>query len=62
MCQQLYYALEFRHVQEVQLQRAKDSLETPSLGYTPLSTGFNLFTYEVQYYSYCVNSMLICFW
>lgn len=60
--QQVYYACEWRMIRTVQLEQAQESLTTPSIGFGPLSTGFNFACYEIQFYCYTVNSLLIFFW
>ncbi|KAK4549563.1 hypothetical protein LTR36_006560 [Oleoguttula mirabilis] len=60
--QQVYYACHWRTTKSTELQQAKASLETPTIAYTPLSTGLNLALFEMQFTCYTISSVLILFW
>lgn len=62
IAQQIYYACRWRDVRITALAQAKASIDTPSIAYGPLSTGFNLAMFEVQFVGYMINSILIMFW
>ncbi|KAI6865902.1 hypothetical protein KC323_g4142 [Hortaea werneckii] len=62
IAQQIYYACHWRDVRTTALVQAKASIDTPSIAYGPLSTGFNLAMFEVQFVGYMINSILIMFW
>jgi len=59
--QQVYFALDFRHIEYVELEVAKESLQVPALAFVPLFKGFNLALYEIQWWCYCIISILIFF-
>ncbi|KAK5136774.1 hypothetical protein LTR08_002070 [Meristemomyces frigidus] len=60
--QQVYYACHWRNIKTIALQQAKESLNTPSIAFRPLFTGFNLALYEIQYCCYVTLSVLVLFW
>ena len=62
IAQQIYYACKWRDIRITALQQAKASADTPSIAYGPLSTGFNLAMFEIQFTGYMINSVLIMFW
>ncbi|TKA73602.1 hypothetical protein B0A55_05714 [Friedmanniomyces simplex] len=62
MVQQIYYACEWRTIKEVAWKQAKASADVPTIGYGPLSTGFNLALFEMQWITYSINALLILGW
>lgn len=62
IAQQIYYACEWHTIRITALQQAKASIDTPTIAYGPLSTGFNLAMFEIQFVGYMINSVLIMLW
>ncbi|KAK5124981.1 hypothetical protein LTR85_001171 [Meristemomyces frigidus] len=60
--QQIYYACQCRNIKITALQQAKESRDTPTIAYGPLSTGFDLAMFEIQFCCYTICSVLILFW
>lgn len=60
--QQIYYASRWHAVKVTALQQAKQSVETPTIAFGPLSTGFNLALLEIEFCCYAISSVLVLFW
>jgi len=60
--QQIYYACEWRIIKTVAWQQANLSVDMPAVAFGPLSTGFNLALFEIQFVCYSISALLILFW
>ncbi|KAK4579852.1 hypothetical protein LTR86_000053 [Recurvomyces mirabilis] len=60
--QQIYYACQWRTIVEVAFEQAKLSIDKPGIALGPLSTGFNLALYLIQFTIYSIIAVLIFCW
>ncbi|KAK3623437.1 hypothetical protein LTR56_021613 [Elasticomyces elasticus] len=60
--QQIYYACEWRTIKTVAWEQSKAAIDMPAISYTPLSTGFNLALFEIQWVCYSAVAILVLGW